>query len=91
MYQKFSYASKRIDLVINVFSPNDISSHLHICEHSIITFGIIEKISGLSNTSHVYSLDRFRRSVVDKVKTDTFIKKNQYHLKYNNIKIQYEN
>ena len=57
--QKFSYASKIIDPVINVFSPNDESSHFHICDHYIVTFGIREKCLGLSNTSHVDSLYRF--------------------------------
>ena len=28
-----SYASKIIDPVINEFSPNDVSSHFHICDH----------------------------------------------------------
>ena len=37
---KFSYSSKIIDLVINAFSPNDESIHLHIYYHSIVIFGI---------------------------------------------------
>ena len=40
---KFSYASKIIDPVNNGFSPNDLSSHFHICDHSIVTFVIKEK------------------------------------------------
>ena len=40
--RKVSYASKIIDLVINGFIPNYESSHLHICGHSIITFGILK-------------------------------------------------
>ena len=38
--RKLSYASKIIDPVINVFIPNDVSSNFHICDHSIVTFGI---------------------------------------------------
>ena len=38
--QKFSYDSKIIHPVINGFSPNEKSSHLHICDNSIFTFGI---------------------------------------------------
>ena len=37
---KLSYASIKIDSVINGFSPNEVQIHLHICDHSIITFGI---------------------------------------------------
>ena len=37
---KASNASKGIDPVINGFSPNYESSHLHICDQSIVTFGI---------------------------------------------------
>ena len=42
--QKFSYASKKIDTVVNVFSPNDVSSNLRIYDHSIVTFGMREKV-----------------------------------------------
>ena len=76
--QKVSYDSNIIDLIINGFSPNDISSHFHICDHSIVTFGITEKHLGFSNDSHVDSLDRFRRSVVDKVKQDISSKRKLY-------------
>ena len=38
--QKGSNDSKIIDTVINGFSPNDISGHLHICYESMVTFGI---------------------------------------------------
>ena len=41
-----------------VFSQNDESSYFHIFDHSIVTFGI-GKCLGLSNTSHVDSLDMF--------------------------------
>ena len=68
LYQKVSYASKIIDPIINGFNPNDVSSNLQIFDHSIFTFGIREKCLGLSNTSHVDSLYRFRISVFDKVK-----------------------
>ena len=71
--QKVSYSSKIIYPVINGFSPNDVSNHLKICDPSTIIFGIREKCLGLSNTSNVDSLERFKRSVVDKVKTDICI------------------
>ena len=62
-----------MDPVINGFSPNDVSSNLHICDHSIVKFGIREKYIGFSNTSHVDSLYRFRRSVFDNIKKDICI------------------
>ena len=71
--QKFSYASKIIDPVINGFSPNEVRSHLHICNYSIVTFGIRVLCLESSNTSRVNSLDGFRASVVGKVKTDLCI------------------
>ena len=64
---------------------------MHICDHSIVTFGTSKKCLGFSNTSHVESLDKFRRSVVDKVKTDICILKQGYHSKENNMKIKYTN
>ena len=73
--QKVSYASKIIDPVINGFSPNDVSSHFHICYHSIVKISIRDICLDSSNTSNVDSLGRFGISVVDKVKTDIFIKK----------------
>ena len=54
---------------------------MHICDHSIVTFGIREKFIGLSNTSHVDSIDRFRRSVSDKVKPDICILQQSYDKK----------
>ena len=42
-----------------------------------------------SNTSHVDSLDSFRRSVVDKVKSDLCIFQKGYHYKENNTRIKY--
>ena len=75
MSQKVGYASKIIDPVINVFIPNDESINLQICDQSIVTFVIREKYIGLSKTSHIDSLERFRISVVDKVKPDTYILK----------------
>ena len=53
--QKVSYASKIINPVIDGFNPNDESSHLRICDHSIVTFGTREKCIGFSSTSHVDS------------------------------------
>ena len=61
LYQIISNASKIIDPGINGSSPNDVSSNLHICDPSIVKFLIREKCIGLSNTSHVDSLDIFRR------------------------------
>ena len=69
MDKKVSYDYKIIYPVINGFITNDISSHLHICNHSIFTFGIIGLCLGFSSTSNVDSLENFRRTVVDKVKT----------------------
>ena len=64
LFQKASYAYKKIDTVMNEFSPNDVSSHLHICDHSIVKFDIIENCLGFPNTSHVESLNSFRISAV---------------------------
>ena len=75
LYEKASNATKIIDTVINGFITNDESSHLHICDYSNVIFGIREKCMGFSNNSHVDSLDRFRISVVDRVKSDFFYKK----------------
>ena len=75
MAKKVSYASKIIVPVINVFSPNEVISNFHICDHSIVTFGIRRLCLGFSNNSHVEILDRFRKSVVGKVKTEVCIKK----------------
>ena len=69
-----------IDPVINAFIPNEVRSHLQICNHSIITFGN-RLCVGFSNTSHVDSLDRFRTTVVYKVKLDTSILNKQKHSK----------
>ena len=73
MSQKVSYASNIIDIVINLFIPNEVTIHLQICEHSIVTYGIRGLCIGFSDTSHVDSLDRFIKSVVDKVKIDVCI------------------
>ena len=78
MSQKVSNASKIIDPVINGFIPNDESSYLHICDHSIFTFGIRQIYIGFSNTYNFDSLDRFRRSVVDKFKADICILQKGY-------------
>ena len=64
---KFIVCLKIIDPVLNVFSPNYVSSYFHIYDHSIVTFGIREECIGFSKTSRVDSLDRFIRSVVNKV------------------------
>ena len=60
----------KIDPVINGFSINEVKVHLHICDHSIVTFGIRVLCLGFSNTSNVDNLYRFRTSVADKVKID---------------------
>ena len=59
-----------IDPVINGFISNEVKSHFHIFDHSIITFGIKGFCLGFSNTSNVDSLDTFIKTVVDKVKLD---------------------
>ena len=51
-----------IDPVIIGFSTNKVKIHLHIRDHSIINFGIRGLCLEFSNTSHVESLDRFRKS-----------------------------
>ena len=71
--KKFGCTFKIINQFINGFVPNEVSSHLNICNHSIITFGIGGLCLGISNTYHVDSLDRFRKYVVDEVKTDKCI------------------
>ena len=81
MSQKVSNASKIIDPVINGFIPNYESSYLHIFDHSIFTFVIREKCIWFSNTLHVNRLDRFRISVVDKVKSDICILQKGYDSK----------
>ena len=73
LYQKVSYGSKTIDPVINGFITHEGISHLHICTNSIVTSGIRVLCLGLLNTYNVGSLDRFRKSVVDKVKTEVCI------------------
>ena len=52
-----------------------------MCNHSIVTFVIKEFFLRFSKTSHVDSLDKFRRTVIDKVKTDICIKKQEYQRK----------
>ena len=37
--KKDSFASIKIDLVINGFSANEVKSHFHIYDNSIVTFG----------------------------------------------------
>ena len=71
-----------VDPVINEFSPNEVTIHLHICDNSIITFSIIVLCLGFSNTSHDDSLCSFRKKVVDKVKTDIYILKTICQRKY---------
>ena len=77
MPQKVSYDSKRIDPVINGFSPNEKTIHFQICDHSMFTFLIRGLCLGFKNTAHVDSLDRLIKSVFDKVKVDICIYKRE--------------
>ena len=67
-----------IDPVITGFGTNEVRSHLQICDKSIINFGN-KFFLGFSNTYHIDSLDRTRKSVVDKFKFDIIILKKQEH------------
>ena len=78
---KVSCASKIIDPVINGFSPNELTSHFHIYDHSIFSFGIGWLFLVFSNTSHVDSLDRFIKLVVYKVKREKCILKTENNSK----------
>ena len=60
---------------------------MNICYHSIVIFGMKEKHLGLSNSSYIESLERFRVTVVDNVKTDICLLKEGYHSKENKLKI----
>ena len=62
--RKVSYAYNIIDPVINGFSLNEIRSHFHRCDNSIITFVTRRLCLGFSSTSRVDSLYSFRRSVI---------------------------
>ena len=75
LFQKVSCVSKISDPVINGFSPHEVRIHLHICDYSIIAFGIRVLCVGFSKTSYVRSLYRFRKLFVDKVKTEECVKK----------------
>ena len=68
MSHKVIYASKIIDPVINEFSTNEVTSNFDMCDQSIVTFGMRGFCLGFSHTSHVDSLDMFRKSAVDKAK-----------------------
>ena len=91
MSQKFSYASRMIDIGINEFSTNGVRSNFRIYDHSMTTFIKIGFCLGFSNTSHVDILDRFRKSVVDKVKHEIIILINQKHSEEDTMKIKYAN
>ena len=71
--RKGSYASAMIHPVINGLSPNEVRSNLQIFDNPIIDFEKIGLCLGFSNTSHVESLYRFRKSVDNKVKLDIII------------------
>ena len=68
--QKFSYDFMMIYPVVNGFSTNEVMSYLHIFYHSMITFVKRGFCLGFSDTSHVESLDRLRKSVVENVYND---------------------
>ena len=70
MSQKVGYTSMMVDPVINVYTPNELKIHLHICDHSIINFGTRWFCLGFKKTSHVDSLDGFRNTFADQVKFD---------------------
>ena len=64
---------------------------MHICDHSIVTFGIIENSIGFSNTSYADSLETIEISFVDKFKSDICILQKGCDSKENNMKIKYAN
>ena len=80
-----------IDTVTNGFSPSLVIIHLYIFDHSIIAHEKIVSGFGFSNTSHVDSLDRFRKSVIYKVKIEIIILMKRKHLKGDKMKIKHEN
>ena len=59
-----------IDPIIKGFSTHKITSHLQICDHSIITFVKRGLCLGFSNTSRVDSLYRLRKAVVENFNID---------------------
>ena len=75
---------------INGCSTNEVKIYFHICDHSIIKFGG-KFYLGFLNTSNVDSLDRFRKTLVDKVKPDISISKKQNHSKEEKTRIKYAN
>ena len=77
-----------IDPVINESSPNEVKIYSHICDHSIVIFGIRGFCLGFSKTSRVESLDGFRKLVVDKVKFYVHIVFKENHSKEENMKIK---
>ena len=50
LYHTVSYTPTNIYPVINEFSPNEVKRHLHICDQSIVTFGIRGFCFSVSNT-----------------------------------------
>ena len=65
--------------VINGFSPNEVRSCFRIRDHSIINFRKRGFCLGFSNTYHVDSLERIRKSVVNMVKLEIIILTKQKH------------
>ena len=64
---------------------------MYTCYHSIIILFIIGLCLAFSKTSHVDSLDRFRKLVVEKVKLDINNLTKQKHSEKEKIKIKYAN
>ena len=91
LQQKVGFASMVIVPVINGFRPNEVKIHLHIWEHLIVTFGIRVLCLGFSKTSRAGSLDRFRKTSVDKVKFYISCCFLDNHSKEEHIKIKHAN
>ena len=88
--RKVSYDSMVINPFINGCSPNEVKTHLHICDHSIIPFGIKGFCLVFSNTSYDDSLYSFRTTVLYQVEFDLIIRfKN--HSNEENMKRKYAN
>ena len=50
LHHKVSYNYRNMNQFINEFSPNEVKRHLHICDQSIVTFGIRGFCFSVSNT-----------------------------------------
>ena len=90
-YQKVSYVYMKFYPVINGFSTIEVISNLHIWDNSITTFDIRGLSLGFSNTSHIYSLERFRKKGCWEGQNRRMYLKKDNNSKYNNMKIKYAN